>query len=99
MALVRTLRITFSHTSAFSETFSTSTLSSIRPAVFSFSLWQVTQYLFSSARWDEAGEGLGLTACGLAASRQFILAAANPMNATIGLNIAIFPFSILLPWR
>jgi len=39
----RSLRTTFSHASAFWGTFSTSILSSIRPAVFNFSLWQVTQ--------------------------------------------------------
>ena len=43
IAPVRSLRTTFSHAFAPALTCSTSILSSISPAVFSFSLWQVTQ--------------------------------------------------------
>ena len=44
------LRTTFSQVSAPSPMCSTSILSSVSPPVFSLSLWQVTQYLSSSAR-------------------------------------------------
>src|SRR5665213_1491591 len=49
------LRTTFSQVSAPSPTCATSSLSSINPPVFSFWLWQVTQYLSSRAR--SAGGG------------------------------------------
>src|SRR6185369_13552025 len=46
----RTFRITFSHTSAVFEGRTKSAASSDNPAVFIFWLWQVTQYLSTSAR-------------------------------------------------
>src|SRR5580765_5560467 len=49
IALVRSLRMTFSHVSAFAEGCSTSSPASVRPAVFRRSLWQVTQYLVTVA--------------------------------------------------
>ena len=50
MAPVRSFLITFSHISAFGGTLARSALSSVNPAIFVFELWQVTQYLSSSAR-------------------------------------------------
>src|SRR5271156_806501 len=44
-------RITFSQVSAFAGTFATSMSWRVRPPVLARSLWQVTQYLSSSARW------------------------------------------------
>ena len=49
IAFVRSLRMTFSHVSAFAEGCSTSTPASERPPVFRRSLWQVTQYLLMVA--------------------------------------------------
>ena len=43
MVLVRSLRTTFSQTSAPAPGLATSATSNIKPAVLSFSLWQVTQ--------------------------------------------------------
>ena len=50
IAPVRSLRTTFSHASACSPTCDRSIASSARPAVFTRWLWQVTQYLSSTAR-------------------------------------------------
>src|SRR5262249_12180537 len=52
ISCVRSLRATFSHDSAPSATCSRSSLSSNSPAVFSRSLWHVTQYLLRMARVD-----------------------------------------------
>src|SRR4051812_31630439 len=57
----RSLRMTFSQTGAFEGTLATSDLSSIRPAVLSRSLWQVTQYLSRVARvFDASAKSAGL---------------------------------------
>ncbi len=40
----RSFRTTFSHIAAFSPTWARSSASNIRPAVFNFWLWQLTQY-------------------------------------------------------
>src|SRR5947199_3197653 len=50
IAPARTLRITFSHISACAGTFERSAVSSVKPAIFVFELWHVTQYWSSSAR-------------------------------------------------
>ena len=64
---VCTLRITFSQTSALAPGFAMSTRSSMRPAVFTRSLWHVTQYLSISWRWLDGAWGLatdrGLVCC------------------------------------
>src|SRR5690349_4266387 len=48
----RSFRNTFSHSCGFDPMRSVSALSSIRPETFSRSLWQVMQYLSSTARGD-----------------------------------------------
>src|SRR5665213_3004941 len=53
------LRITISHVSALAGMFATSIFSSVNPPVLARSLWHVTQYLSSSARWGEAAGGVG----------------------------------------
>src|SRR5437879_4398463 len=52
ISCVRSLVATFSQISALLPTWSTSSASSVSPAVLSFVLWQVTQYLSSIARGD-----------------------------------------------
>ncbi len=58
---LRSRRTTFSQVAAPSPTLVTSSVSSVRPAVFSFWLWQVTQYLSNTAR---AGTSCAATAAG-----------------------------------
>src|SRR6185436_15725408 len=53
----RSFRITFSHTSALLEGRAKSAASNESPAVFSFWLWQVMQYLSSTARSWAIREG------------------------------------------
>src|SRR5256884_2901057 len=50
----RSLRITFSHNSAWSPAVVRSNFSSVKLALFVRSLWQVTQYLSRTARYFEA---------------------------------------------
>src|SRR5580704_2907202 len=56
MAPVRSFLITFSHISALLGTLFRSAVSRVRPAILVFELWQVTQYLSSSARCVWAGK-------------------------------------------
>src|SRR5712672_1154993 len=67
MEPARSLAITFSQTSALAPGFARSSVSSASPAVRSFWLWQVMQYLSRTARgsedvvaWMEPGGGVCL---------------------------------------
>src|SRR5262249_60333499 len=57
IALVRSLRMTFSHVSAFADGCSTSRPASDRPPVFKRSLWQGTQYLLMRSEERRVGKG------------------------------------------
>src|SRR5579884_1021109 len=108
MARARSFRITFSKISGSFVGCSTSALLRIKSAVFSFSLWQVAQYLFTTARYCSPGvcaagvvcAGAGGAAWGLASEELVDCGRAegkiaNPMTATpkkILLNIALNPF-------
>ena len=88
----RSLRITFSHTSAPAGIFSMSTLLRISPAVLSFSLWQVMQYRLSTARYFDGACGSGLDGSCADTERQPTAANATPR---IVLNIVV---SLLFCW-
>ena len=62
MAPARSLRTTFSHVAAFPAMSVRSIASSVSPPVRSLSLWQVTQYWSSTARWDAEVTG-GASGC------------------------------------
>src|SRR5207249_3297367 len=68
--------ITFSQTSGFADGFMTSSVSSANPAVFSFWLWHVTQYLSNTARGVAAAADRSPSAMADAATR--FLAALTP---------------------
>src|SRR5580765_3184073 len=74
MALVRSLRMTFSQVSAFAEGCSTSSPASDSPAVFRRSLWHVTQYLLTVAagggvvRAAAVASGFSRTSCAAGAA-------------------------------
>src|SRR5207244_4946630 len=75
----RTLRTTFSHTSAPAATLPGSILSSARPAVLRRSLWQVTQYRSIVARESTGGrDAAGVCAGGRAAARGSAAWGASP---------------------
>src|SRR5258707_833270 len=86
IAPVRSLRITFSHTSALAGTFAKSILSSIRPAVFSFSLWQVTQYRFNTVRCCDAGAASGVDDCSIPARTEMVPASEKLKTAGLMLD-------------
>src|SRR5439155_1353097 len=76
MSCVRSLVATFSQTSSLPATCSTSSVSSINPAVFSLLLWQVTQYLLRTSLGD-TGNGADGAANG-ACSRMAVACRSKP---------------------
>ena len=67
----RTLRTTFSHTSASPARCARSMVSNVRLAVFARWLWHVTQYWSRSARSGDLGAAAGAAACCERAANRF----------------------------
>src|SRR5207244_5606864 len=90
--------ITFSQTSGFADGFMTSSVSSANPAVFSFWLWHVTQYLSNTARGVAAGAATEGAAGGLCLADVWTVdtaAAANVHTASPSRDARIWCVSIL----